>query len=407
MKKTVIKWIPAIVFLSIAFIQCTSYDDYKKFMPDGELIYPQKADSVKIFSGKNRIQLEWIIVDPKVTTCQVFYEQAGIQGMVTVPIVHSGGYESNNIIREIIPNLEETNYRLKIISYDDFGHTSIPVETEAQVYGEMYERSLPDRAIKSVDYNMTEGLKIGWYNAEESEIGINLSYTDNDGTKKDRLITPSENATEISDFKITDPLVYNTMHKPDSTAIDTFYTLKKEVMIPYWAEITAASGLKNTAMPFSYGAQTYSQYYTLSDWTLEGEDIIANGNVNTNLDSHLDIWVWDNIAGVSPTITNGKIYQTIELEAGSYRFDAYSNGSYGSGHAVYVTAAAGTGLPNTSDVETNTLGFARVSAGIAAGTLVSCRFELTAKSYVSLGFVATMPNLTQVYFQKVELWQLK
>ena len=108
--KNKLKWYPVIVILCIICVHCTKYDEYKKYMPDGEIIYPQKADAVKTYPGRNRVQLEWVIVDPKVTSCKVFYEQDGIQGEIPVPM-NSDNFENN--ISIIIPNLEETDYTFK------------------------------------------------------------------------------------------------------------------------------------------------------------------------------------------------------------------------------------------------------------------------------------------------------
>src|SRR5690606_32616875 len=116
-----IKWYHTIAVCCILFAHCTPYDEYKNFMPNGEIIYPQKAASVKTYPGKNRIQLEWVISDPKVTHCKVLYEQGGIQNETTVQ-----KNMDNDTTRVVISNLEETLCKFKIISYDDFGHASIP-----------------------------------------------------------------------------------------------------------------------------------------------------------------------------------------------------------------------------------------------------------------------------------------
>ena len=228
--KNIIKWYPVIVILSITCTYCTKSDEYKKYMPDGEIIYPQKADSVKTFPGRNRIQLEWVIIDPKVTSCKIIYEQAGIQGSTTVP-VHGSGYE-NDTIRVIIPDMEEANYRFKIVSYDDFGHTSIPVETEEQAYGEMYENSLLNRMLQSTSLDEDENLlQLEWYEAEATETGIKIDYTDVDGNNRTITVAASETSTTIPDFKITEPIYYSTMYRPVPSAIDIFYAKKTETQV--------------------------------------------------------------------------------------------------------------------------------------------------------------------------------
>ena len=218
------KWHFAIIALCIVCAHCTRFDEYKKYAPDGEIIYPQKPDSLKTYPGKNRIQLEWVIADPKVTSCQIVYEQGGIRGDTTVLI--QDGDDGNDTIRVIIPHLEETNYRFKIISCDDFGHTSVTVETEEQAYGEIYERSLFNRELKNKEYNPVEGLTMEWYQANDGEIGVKLEYTDKNGMPQTIIMDATGTVINIPDFNIDEPLMYSSMYKPVPSAIDTFYTQK-------------------------------------------------------------------------------------------------------------------------------------------------------------------------------------
>ena len=401
-----VKWIPVIVVLCVIFTSCTRFDEYKKYMPEGEIIYPQKADSVNTYPGRNRIQLEWAIIDPKVSSCEVFYEQSGIQGKITVPVHGSGNYK-NDTVRVTIPNLEETNYKFKIVSYDNLGHASIPVETEEQVYGERYERSLNNRQLKSVEYDADKSsLNVVWYNADANEIGIDVKYTDIQGGKQSLFLTPSETNKTISDFKVSEPLVYKTQYKPTATAIDLFYAQTKEVLIPYWKNITAEV-LSNTASPFTRGAHIMmDRFYLAEGWTAN-----AAASANGNIDGYgprndaLTMWTYSGF----PTITNGKLYQTVSLEAGKYRFNAFVFETGSSGYQVYATASSGNELPNTDDVESQALGFIRVPSGIAMGANVKISFEftLTTKSIISLGFAGTLTGNQQVFFSKVELWRLQ
>ena len=216
-------WYPAIVALCIACVCCTGYDEYKKYMPNGEIIYPQKADSVKTYPGRNRVLLEWVLVDPKVTSCIVTYEMGGIvQGSITVPIQGRGDYV-NDTIRCLIPDLEESTYMFKIVSYDDFGRASLTVEAEESTYGEIYERSLLNRMVKNVlaDENGTPVL-LEWYGAEYAEIGVDLHYTDVYGRNRSVFVDRSETSTPIDDINQGDLLSYRTMYKPVPSAIDTF-----------------------------------------------------------------------------------------------------------------------------------------------------------------------------------------
>ena len=230
MKNKIIMY-PVFVALCILFVHCTQSDDYKKYMPDDGIIYPQKADAVKTYPGKNRIRLEWVLVDPKVTSCEVIYEQAGIQESITVPIQARGDF-SNDTIRIDILDLEETTYSFKIVSYDKFGNTSIPVEVDESVYGDMYESSLVNRVVKNVDYDeVNNGLKLDWYAAENTVIGVYLTYTDINGDKQMKEVDIEDTSTTIADFKLGEPLLCTTKFKPVPSAIDTFSAKQQRIGI--------------------------------------------------------------------------------------------------------------------------------------------------------------------------------
>lgn len=395
---------PLMLVLCVMFTHCTKEDEYKKYM-DGAFIYPQKADSVKTYPGKNRIRLEWEIVDPKVAACKIYYEQAGMLDSITVPV--NRATHADNSFQVVIPNLEETTYAFKIISYDNAGSASIAVEAEESSYGEVYESSLLNRAIKSALFNDDEGLLIEWYGAEATVIGINLSYTDRDGNNRTMIVDPSEMFTTIPDFEISKPLLYRTMYQPVPTAIDTFFAQVAEKQFPYEVNITHL--LKNTEFPFVMGdLVSQNRYYKAVDWKYN-EAGLANGNVDNQRGGTLVIIAYS-AWGVG-TITNGKLYQTVELEAGSYRLDVDVNETSGVMGNAYIVVASGDDLPDTDDVEQQALAFVAPPTGIATGAVrtFSLDFDLSVKSTVSMGFVVTFEppagTIHQIHFRKIELWE--
>ena len=58
----------AFVTVSVAFVSCSKWDDYKKYTAAGETVYSGKMDSVKIYSGNQRVQLMGLLsADPMIT----------------------------------------------------------------------------------------------------------------------------------------------------------------------------------------------------------------------------------------------------------------------------------------------------------------------------------------------------
>ena len=402
--KNNIKWYPFIIVLCVLCVHCSKYDDYKKYMSEGEIIYPQKADSVKTYPGKNRIQLEWVIVDPKVTSCKVFYEQNGVQRATTVTMNAHNEYVDDTV-RVVISDLEETAHAFRIVSYDDLGNSSITVVAEESAYGEMYENSLANRTLKSSLYDNNEGLYLEWFGADETEVAVKLSYTDINDNSRTLLVANSVTSTSIPDFKVSEPLYFSTMYKPVSLAIDTFYAETIEKRIPYYANITNV--MKNTGDPFIKGAMVLdNRWYVAVDWTAN-EAAATNGNVDNAKESSLSMWTWPGLSPLVP-IVNGKLYQTVELEAGTYRFDAFIRSTSNTVNKAYVVAAAGNDLPDIDNVE-DALAFVPTPAGIAATAAskptLSVEFTIAEKMAVSLGFLGNINSQQDVNYKKVELWE--
>ena len=431
--KNKFNWYPVLLLMCIAMIQCTKSDDYKKYLSEGtddgsmgEIIYPQKAD-FKTYPGRNRILLEWVIIDPKVTKCVITYEQAGNIQDTIVPIEPRSDF-SNDTIRVMINNLEETMYMFKIVTYDDFGHASIPVEAEEMSYGEVYERFLLNRGVKSMVYDLKYGFLINWQSAaDNSEVCIILNYTKNNSDFATEIITSKETFKSIPDFDFNVPISYCTLYKPAPSAIDTFYApvvVRKIDYVPYWSNITAEY-LENTDYPFvadlNKPGLIANRYYPALGWTCTGTTVgygnVDTGSVRRNTLCFLSWYDGSN----SVLCQNAKLFQTIELDAGKYKFDVWvheSTSSYNGGQGrAYITVAAGNSLPDITRVEQDALIFSAITPGLSStgtspnwtnsGTLFSREFTLTVKSTVSLGINVNFPTnaQTQVHFRRFVLYE--
>lgn len=222
MKNRIKLYIKIIILCLCTTLACTPWDDYKKYLEEGELIYPQKPDSLKIFPGRNRMLLEWQIVDPKVTFCEIIYSGPESQGSVKVPIDFKDKFE-NDTVRVIIENLIEGYLLFTVTSYDKLGNASLPVGVEDFAYGEIYEKSLLNRILKSMTLAQNR-LDITWYNADESEVGIELSYKNTSGVTKNIFIPNSITVSTLEGFDVEHPFSYRTLYLPAPMAIDTFYS---------------------------------------------------------------------------------------------------------------------------------------------------------------------------------------
>jgi len=241
---------------------------------------------------------------------------------------------------------------------------------------------------------------------------VDVNYYDDKGNRTD-LSTGKQPGDPVYDVDLTIRLI------PDVNA--WYDTPAQPVMdlegIP---NVPLSNQLKNTKMPFDKGDYmpdasgiAVDRYYKVVDWKYN-QAALANGNVDMLKGGTLVLIAYD-VWGVA-SITNGKLYQTVRLEAGAYEFDVLVNETSPQLQGtVYAVAALGEDLPNTNDVEQDakTLDFASIPAGVPRDNVhtLTLGFVLSKESIVSLGFVATiLPSepfpLVQVHFREVILRKL-
>lgn len=226
--KNIFKYILLPVSVVVLGGACSKYDAYKQFVPDGERIYPQKPDSLKAFSGKNRVMLSWMLIDPNVEYCEVSWNE-GIE--TKTQKVEIAPRPVDNKFKVIIDGLDESSYVFNVASFDGYGNVSVKAEVEGIVYGDMYAASLMSRVARSVSVAGKE-VSITWYSPVLKEIGIEITYTTvSDGEKK--IVIPiSETTTLLTDVNTAAPISYRTMYEPAEDVIDIFYTNPVTVILP-------------------------------------------------------------------------------------------------------------------------------------------------------------------------------
>lgn len=398
MKNNIYRYLIMMIAGLIILPSCSDWDEYKMYI-DKDRIYPQKPDSLKTRPGKNRVQLEWIISDPKVKSFKVLYSQEGVQDSVIVPVSLEKKY-SIDTVKVIVDNLIESNCIFNVISYDALGNASLTVEAEEMVYGENYEKSLLNRVMlsKSVD---TEGLHLNWYPpTEDTELGIEITYKDESGNTHTYFIADSISSSTIAGYDVNYPFTYRTKYLPSPTAIDTFYSAVNQDQIIF------ASELVNTERPFQITDRGWwfdRSFGDLLGWVVNTA-AARNGTVDNRVQQALVFWSWP---GYSPSngIINGKIYQTLKLNAGSYTFKVtalYTSGGW-SPIKQYIAVNKGVALPNVDKVEAEALSWKIIGMGLGDGSVITCSFTLEEASVVSLGIVGTIGSAQELRFKKFEL----
>lgn len=216
-------WILALpVFLGLT--GCSKMDDtYAEFWKNGEIIYPSRADSVKIYPGKNRIELTWLIKgDSRINKAKVYWNNK--KDSVEVPVEVTSILDT---VKVMLTDMTEGFYQFDIYHYDDKSNPSIKVSASGMVYGDNYINLLLRRPMEEVLFT-DDSLRISWGLAiDETSIGDELIYKDHAGNTTHVYTEPDSVATILGnyDFNASNGLLsYRTLYKPEPTVIDTFYT---------------------------------------------------------------------------------------------------------------------------------------------------------------------------------------
>src|SRR5690606_8950612 len=115
-----------------------------------EIIYIGKPDSIQVFSGRNRVVLQWLITsDPKVTAAKVYWDNKTKERKIDFK--KGAGVDT---VRTVIDGLSQGYHSFEVYTMDNEGNRSISVYVSGMVYGENYEKSLSNRSVESFKYEI-------------------------------------------------------------------------------------------------------------------------------------------------------------------------------------------------------------------------------------------------------------
>lgn len=367
-----------IAAMAMIITACSKMDDYKdEFLAGGSITYPGKMDSVKVLSGRNRVKITGLFTsDPKIVKYTVFWNSK--QDSIVVPVKRTSGVDSVSVF---INNLPEGIMSFEIRTYDAKGNISIPVTIAGNVYGDRYQSSLINRAVKKAELQTDMSALINWadVNSDAGVMAMQIKYTDTSAIEHDTIIrSASQNlVTSLPALNRSATFFnYRTAYLPNATAIDTFYVDYQKQAVT--ADITDLY-FKNYSQAFA-STTTSGRFRDPADWTVT-DPVKNHGGYGGWGSDDGTVLVMESGWG-SPAIVDGKMFQTFTLPAGKYMFSV-NLGNNGFTGPVYITAAVGTTLPDGAQVPANSLGYASLKDK-------QFEFTLTEPTQVSIGFVANM-----------------
>jgi hypothetical protein len=213
---------------------CSKMDDtYKNFLNGGEIIYTGKVDSLKVFPGKNRVLLSWYLIsDPKITKCRVYWNQRG--DSTEVAVKRTGGTDT---IRLLLDKLPENIYTFQVYTYDNAGHSSVKEEAIGNAYGDAYLATLSNRPVRIAKYDATKKeTTIWWFGVNNQVQSVEVLYTNTAGVET-KIVQVADSvpagprdplefraSLKLPGYQAGTSFKFRTAYKPVKIAIDTFYT---------------------------------------------------------------------------------------------------------------------------------------------------------------------------------------
>lgn len=226
MKKRILKSIQVCFYILITSLLITACkkEDVVKIDDVDKGPYVSRADSAKIFSGRNRLLITWINKDPKVTTAKVYWKK-DTSALKKDSLIYqiSPGSENVDIY---INDLEEGNYELEVFTYDNASNNSGKVLLTGHVFGSAYAGSGDSVKLNNITYS-NQSLILDWIPVDNAAaLGTQVVYTDKAGVEKTLFVDKITTQTDIADITndLRGYIKYRTVYAPGTNIIDTLFS---------------------------------------------------------------------------------------------------------------------------------------------------------------------------------------
>lgn len=224
--------------MAVCLYNCSDMHElHQPYLEKGEQIYTEKVDSLRTFSGKNRVELKWFLFsDVSIKQARIIWtDRFDVKDSLDFDISVSSGVLQE--YSKVIEDLEEGPFLFEVRTLDAFGNRSIPVTKTARALGGIYLSTLTNRQIASHVVDNNDLFEVGFVmstNLPEDYIYSEFKYTDNNGDEA-TYVLPSDNldgfTLALSDIDITKNIFFRSVYLPNGNAIDLFYTDYQEYVI--------------------------------------------------------------------------------------------------------------------------------------------------------------------------------
>lgn len=251
---------------ALSLVACGDlYETHEKYLQMGEEVYIGFADSLQANGGFKRIELKWKLnADPRIDKCVITWN--GNEQPVEMEADYTGDFMSK------ILDMPEGKYIFTVVVKSETGKESLIKTVSGESYGDNYQLRLPQRGVNSMSA-IPAGVTINWA-PEEGCVGVSLTYTNNEGTKKTIKIGADETSTLITDFVPGSEFTLATLFKPELYAIDEIESVPSTMRFPAYYTVSKSDWDK-----------TYHALYTdvnRTGWTIEATTEELTGEVTAD-----------------------------------------------------------------------------------------------------------------------------
>jgi hypothetical protein len=200
--------------------------DFQNFFNGHEITYPATVAKVGIRTGNYRTMLYWNpSPDPAVKKYVIYWNNKKDSVMI-----NGIGNNPADTVKALITNLSEYVYSFTVVSLDDAGNRSVPVDVNnVRVYGDIYKNGLLNRGYNgATPYTVDENGKVKiYFNTPDTiNIATRVKYTGTDNNTHEVLLSPADSVLAINDYKLATPILYRSNYIPEKGSIDTFLVTK-------------------------------------------------------------------------------------------------------------------------------------------------------------------------------------
>lgn len=184
-----------------------------------ERSYVGKVDSVWIKPGENRLKIYWLN-SKDLTAKKIGFYWNGSQDSVITTIDNTSDTGSLEIDK-----LNEGDHLFNVLSFDDKGNHSLPLEISGTVYGNLYKNALFTQGIDHVVL-FEDSVSVFWNNVKVEPVllGNEIQYTDKN-QKKQTAFTPFDLLqTTIYNVDTSREVSVRSLYRPDTNALDNIYS---------------------------------------------------------------------------------------------------------------------------------------------------------------------------------------